>query len=325
MAAQRLIIDTDPGIDDAMAIFYALSSPELEVLGLTTVFGNAHVELCTTNALRLLDLAGRPEIPVVQGAGRPLAMPRRRSADFVHGDDGQGNVFLPPSPRQATPGTAAQFIVDTVLANPGEVTVVLLGPFTNMALAMLLSPGITSKVRQIVVMGGSAFADGNVTPAAEANVYNDPEAADLVFSAECPIVMAGLDVTHATTMTTADLARYSTMEHAPGRHLAAILPFYADFYRQRLGVDGIFVHDSATITFLLHPELFEWRELPIRVDCADGVCRGKTLAAHRHADEEGPWAGRRPVRILTSIDGRVAVDAEINRIARWPGPGPVTT
>jgi len=313
---RKLIIDTDPGIDDAMAIFYALASPEFDVIGLTTVFGNCHTDVCTTNALRLLDIAGRPDIPVAHGATRPLAMAYRGPVEFVHGDDGQGNVFMPPSTRSAVSTSAPQFIIDAVMADPGEVTVLLLGPFTNMALAMLIQPDITSFVKEIVVMGGAAFVSGNASPAAEANVINDPEAADIVFGADCPMVMVGLDVTHEVNMTEADLARAAAIPGARAEHLARIMPFYSGFYRDRYGVDGIFVHDSTTISYMIAPQLFGWKELPVRVDTGHSVCRGKTLAARSDSDHEGEWHGRRPVRILTEVDVRGVIELELERLAR---------
>ena len=313
---RRILVDTDPGIDDAMAIFYALASPELEVVGLTTIFGNAHTDLCTANALRLLDIAGRPDIPVAAGAARPLAMDYRGPVAFVHGDDGQGNVDLPASSRSALDVSAAQFIIDTVTASPGEITVVLLGPFTNMALAMLLRPDLTRMVSEIVVMGGAAFTSGNASPAAEANILNDPEAADIVFGAECPITMAGLDVTHSINMTAADLARFGTIPNERARHLAAITPFYQRFYAERMGIDGIFVHDSTTISYLLAPHLFTWTELPVRVDTAHGVCRGRTLAAFADSDHEGAWKGRQAVRILTGVDERAVIELELQHLCR---------
>ena len=315
-SARRILIDTDPGIDDAMAIFFALASPELDVVGLTTVFGNAHTDVCTTNALRLLDIAGRPDIPVAQGASRPLAMNYRGPVAFVHGDDGQGNVHLPPSTREALPVHAAQFIIDTVMADPDEITVVLLGPFTNMALAMLMKPDLTSFVKEIVVMGGAAFTSGNASPASEANILNDPEAADIVFGADCPITMAGLDVTHRITMTNDDMAVFGRTAGPRAAHLAAIVPYYSAFYRERNHVDGIYVHDSTTISYLLAPHLFTWKELPIRVDTGHSVCRGRTLPALSDSDEEGPWKGRRAVRILTDVDARGAIELELAHLAR---------
>ena len=180
---RKLLIDTDPGIDDAMAIFYALESPELEVVGLTTVFGNADTEVTTRNALSLLEIAQRSDIPVAAGAVKPLAMDYRGPAAFVHGPDGQGGVN-PPAPTTAPlPADAAHFIIDTVMSAPGQITLVPLGPLTNVALAMLLEPRLTRQVAEIVLMQGAAFVGGNVSPAGAAKILNDPEAADIVFGA----------------------------------------------------------------------------------------------------------------------------------------------
>ncbi|MEI8238180.1 MAG: nucleoside hydrolase [Actinomycetota bacterium] len=206
-----------------------------------------------------------------------------------------------------------RILIDT---DPGELTIVLLGPFTNMAIAMLMHPDLTSLVKQIVVMGGAAFTNGNASPASEANVLNDPEAADIVFGADCPIVMAGLDVTHQITMTSDDLTRFSGIPGARAAHLAAVVPYYATFYLERNGVQGIYVHDSTTISYLLAPELFTWSELPIRVDTGHSVCRGRTLPAFRDSDAEGPWHGRRPVRILTGVDSRAVIEMEFDHLSR---------
>lgn len=316
---RKILIDTDPGIDDAMAIFYALESPEFEVVGLTTIFGNAHTTTCTTNALTLLEIAGRTDIPVAHGAERPLAMPYRGPAGFVHGEDGQGNVNLPAPTTRALDMDAAHFLIETVMASPGEITLVPLGPLTNIALAMLIEPRLTDNVAEIVLMGGNAFCGGNASPAAEANILNDPEAADLVFGASCQVVMAGLDVTEQTVMTTADLAELATIDSDRARYLASIVPFYAAFYRDRAGLDGIYVHDSTTISYMLAPQLFTWAEYPVRVDCAHGVCRGKTLSAQRIADSESAWHGRRNVRILTGVDGPAAVKLELDRMRAGAG------
>ena len=185
---RKILIDTDPGIDDAMAIFYALESPELEVVGLTTVFGNAHTDVTTRNALSLLEIAERTDIPVAAGAVKPLAMEYRGPVAFVHGPDGQGGVDLPPPTTAPVDADAAHFIIDTVMSSPGEITLVPLGPLTNIALAMLIEPRLTENVAEIVLMGGAAFVGGNASPAGEANILNDPEAADIVFGADCPIV-----------------------------------------------------------------------------------------------------------------------------------------
>jgi inosine-uridine nucleoside N-ribohydrolase len=313
---RKILIDTDPGIDDAMAIFYALESPELDVIGLTSIFGNAETEVTTVNALKLLEIAGRSDIPVARGVDNPLAMPYRGAVAFVHGTDGQGDVFLPPPKASVHELDAANFIVRSVLDAPGEITLVALGPLTNVALAMQLEPTLGAKLAGIVLMGGNAFVGGNASPAAEANIINDPEAADIVFGAECGVVMAGLDVTESTIMTTSDLARMATFDNARARHLAAIIPFYEKFYLQRLGIEGICVHDSSTISYLLKPELYTWVEYPVRVDVGDSVCRGKTQPAVHVSDVETAWTGRRPTRILTAADTRAVIELELERLAR---------
>ena len=313
-APRKILIDTDPGIDDAMAIFYALASPELDVVGLTTIFGNADVDTCTTNALRLLEIAGRTDIPVARGVSRPLAMDFRGPADFVHGVDGQGDTGLAAPTTKAVATDAVHFIVDTVMAAPGEITLVPVGPLTNIALAMLVEPALGRNLAGIVLMGGAAFVPGNASPAAEANIINDPEAADIVFGADCPLVMAGLDVTEKTFMSNAVLARLSAGTNARAQHIARIAPYYAQFYGTRMGLDGIFVHDSTAISWLLAPQHYTVVEHPIRVDTAHGVARGKTLPALRVSDRESAWSGRRAVTILTGVDNDAVVELEMDRL-----------
>ncbi len=313
-APTRILIDTDPGIDDAMAIVYALASPELDVIGLTTVFGNAHVETCTTNALRILDLAGRPDIPVAQGAGRPLASVYRGPATHVHGINGLADVPLPDTSRDVHALDAAHFIIEQVMAAPGEITLVPIGPLTNIALAMLLRPDLPQHLAGMVIMGGAAFVPGNYSPAAEANISNDPEAADIVFGADCPIVMCGLDVTEATIMSSAKIAALGAIENARAQMAAAILPYYRDFHLSRGGPDGIHLHDSTCISYLLAPQHYKAVHHPIRVDTGTSVSRGTTLAATRRVHPDGPWSGRRDVKILTEVDAAAVVALELSRL-----------
>ena len=262
-APTRILIDTDPGIDDAMAIFYALASPELEVVGLTTVFGNAHVDTCTANAIRILDIAGRPDIPVAHGAARPLAQPFRGPAAHVHGENGLADIELAAPSRAPHALDAAHFIIETVMASPGEITLVPVGPLTNIALAMLLRPDLPQYLAGMVIMGGAAFVPGNSSPAAEANIVNDPEAADLVFGADCPIVMCGLDVTERTVMTSEQIDSLGAIDNDRARMAAAILPFYRDFHVSRGGPDGIHVHDSTCISYLLAPQPVSYTHLTL--------------------------------------------------------------
>ncbi len=310
----RIIIDTDPGIDDAMAIVYALASPQLDVIGLTTVFGNAHVETCTSNALRILDIAGRPDIPVAQGAGRPLASVYRGPAAHVHGVNGLADVALPEATATAIALDAAHFIIEQVMAAPGEITLVPIGPLTNIALAMLLRPDLPQYLAGMVIMGGAAFVPGNSSPAAEANIMNDPEAADIVFGADCPIVMCGLDVTEATIMSSAQIDSLASVDNARAQLAAAILPYYRDFHVSHGGPDGIHVHDSTCISYLLAPQHYKSVQHPVRVDTGSSVSRGKTLAATRRLRPDSPWLGRRDVTILTEVDAAAVVALELERL-----------
>ena len=304
---RKIILDTDPGIDDAMAVFLALGAPELELVGLTTVFGNVHVDLATENALRLLEIGGRSDIPVATGAAKPLSAPYKGPVPTIHGADGQGNLFLPAPAASAVSQSAAAFLVEQVCRSPGEITLVAIGPLTNLALALQLEPKIASLTREVVIMGGNAFVPGNATPAAEANVLNDPDAADTVFSAGWPVTMVGLDVTHKVRMTRRQIAVCAEIGSPLGRHVAQIAPLYCDFYAETYGLDGIYVHDSTAIAYVINPSLFTVAQWPVRVDVSDGIGRGKTWPATGNWVHPN-WQGRPPVTICTDVDGDGVVD-----------------
>ena len=309
---RKIIIDTDPGVDDAMAIFFALRSPELDVIGLTTIFGNVPTDLATTNALRLLEIAGRADIPVARGADHPLAGPFGGPVPFVHGDDGQGNVNLPPPRAQPCAQPAAWFIVEQVMAAPGEITLVPIGPLTNIALALRLEPRIAAAVREVVLMGGNALVPGNATPAAEANVHNDPEAADVVFGAEWPVTMVGLDVTHRVNMRADHLDRYAAADDPVARHVARIVPHYRRYFESSYGIQGIYVHDSSAIAYLIDPTLFRTERWPLRVE-TQGISRGKTWPGNGERPLP-PWEGRPLVTCCVDVDGARLVDLELARL-----------
>ncbi|QPC82264.1 nucleoside hydrolase [Phototrophicus methaneseepsis] len=274
---QKIIIDTDPGVDDTMAIYYALESGAFDILGLTTVFGNVETPLATLNALRLLEIAGRTDIPVAQGATRPFAEPYFGAPAHIHGADGQGDLFLPAPSTQAISLSAAQFIVDQIMAQPGEVTLVPLGPLTNIAMALLLEPQIAQAVKQVVLMGGAAFVPGNITPAAEANIFHDAIAAEMVLSAPWDVTMIGLDVTHQVIMSDEELGRYGASAKATSQHISKVLPLYINFTRESRGKPGLYTHDPTTISYLLNPALFEVQPYLVRVE-TEGFSIGKTWA-----------------------------------------------
>lgn len=314
MPPQKIIIDTDPGIDDSMAIFFALSSPELDVIGLTTVFGNVYVDLAATNALRLLEIAGRTDIPVAKGAANSLVGDYGDPPAFIHGDDGQGNVHLPLPSSQPIDQSAAQFIIEQVMAAPGEITLVPIGPLTNIALALRLEPRIAQNVKEIVLMGGNALVPGNSTPAAEANIKDDPEAADVVFGAGWPVTMVGLDVTTKASMSDQQLQAYVRSSSPMARHIARITPFYMEFSKRVNGVGGLLVHDSTAIAYLLMPDAFTTKSWPIRVE-TQGMSRGKTWPRVRPNPRATYWNDRPNVNICVDIDSARTIALELSRVA----------
>lgn len=312
MPQRIIIIDTDPGVDDAMAIQFALGLPQLDVRALTTVFGNVAVELATINALRLLHLAGRADIPVAQGAAHPLNGEFDGGVPFVHGDDGQGNTGHPPAPTQAVAQPAAELLAEFVGRHPGQVTIVALGPLTNLAHALRLRPSLVHEVAEVVVMGGNAFCAGNATPAAEANVLSDPDAADLVLGAGWPITMFGLDVTHQVNLPGAVLDELARLRGPLSAYVGQVVPFYRRFFERVNKIDGIFVHDATPLAYLIAPELFRFVHHPVRVDTSTGIGRGKTWPASGDSDQqEGPalrpWHGRPDVKIAVEVQGSALV------------------
>ena len=284
----KILIDTDPGIDDTMAILFALRSPEFEITGLTTVFGNTDVVFTAQNALRLVELEGHDHIPVAQGAGRPLILPLRSLGKLVHGEDGMGNTNPPPPKGRLVSQSAAQFIVETVLASPGEITLVPVGPLTNVALALRLEPRIAGLVKEVVLMGGSAFRGGNASPVAEANIYNDPHAARIVFNAGWSLTMVGLDVTMQCIMSVEYLNNLCQSGNPATNLIGKILPVYQNFHDQVYGMGGaIHTHDPSAIAYLIDPDLFQTERLPVYVEI-EGNCAGQTVPDRRQQWIEAP-------------------------------------
>ena len=303
--ARKVIIDTDPGIDDAMAVFFAMAHPDIELLGLTTTFGNVSVAQATNNALTLVELAG-VNVPVAMGAAAPGIRPPRPFPAFVHGTDGFGNQNLPGPRTAAVSGTAAQFIVDTVRRHPGEVTLVAIGPLGNLAAALQMEPGLASLVEQVVIMGGAVRTAGNVTPVAEANVICDPHAADAVFAAPWPLTLVGLDVTNTVLMERTLFRRIATANPRVGGFLQRISDFYIDFHEQYLGKDHCRGHDVTALVFVAEPALFGRLSGEIRV-VTDGIAVGQTILApegHRYGSD---WQGRAPVEVCVGVDAQAVI------------------
>ena len=318
---KKIIIDTDPGVDDSLAIFVALNSPELDVLGLTTVFGNAITSTCTENALRLLEIAKRTEVPVAEGAHLPLNGNLRGAASFVHGENGQGNVELKPPANKTLEIDAVTFLKNQIEVHPNEITLVPVGPLTNIANLLTNHPGIDSKIKEIVLMGGNAQSPGNATPTAEANILNDPEAADIVFSAQCEITMVGLDVTNNVFMSEEQVNKLGSFENEKSKHISKINPFYFNFLKEFFQDNGMPIHDSSAVTYLVHPEYFETLCCPIKVE-TEGISRGKTWMGMGISDnEEGfgerlkPWENRRKVNICIGVDSQKVISFITERMS----------
>ncbi len=276
----KVIYDTDPGVDDAMALLFLENHPDIDLVGITTVFGNAYIEETTTNALYLKREWGIAA-PVAKGAGKHF-VPSRVSHEpprAIHGPTGLGPIVNPDiGDMKPEPRDAAQFIIDTVRANPHEISIVAVGRMTNLAVALERDPGIASLTKQVVVMGGAFDHRGNVTPAAEANIHGDPEAADKAFTAPWPVVLIGLNITHQTTMSRKELADIAAATGARGKLLNDLSQEYFDFY-DSIGdeeLDGMVVHDSCAAVYVAAPELFKTRSGPVRVVCG-GIADGQTI------------------------------------------------
>lgn len=309
--AEKVIIDTDPGIDDAMAILLALRSSELDVIGLTSVFGNATTEVTTLNALRLVELEGHYGIPVARGCERPLVLPLGEVGTYVHGEDGLGNTFPPLPKGKPLPLHAAQFILEALRRFPGEVTLLALGPLTNLALAVSLDPEAAALARRVVIMGGAAETRGNISPVAEANIYNDPHAAAIVFKASWPVTMVGLDVTTRVIMTPEYWERLYQAGNRATDFLRAITPFYQQFHDQFYDMGGAtHTHDPTAVAYLLVPEWFEALELPVYVE-TQGRCMGQTVV-----DWHGQWEGLPRVKVCLGVNAEAVLDLIYERLTK---------
>jgi purine nucleosidase len=261
---RAIIIDTDPGVDDAIAILLALASPEFELLGLTTVLGNVSLALATDNARRICELAGRPDIPIVAGAARPLAGPPV-AAEPSHGSGGLGGATLPRPTMTVAAGHAVDWLIDTLMRRPpGAVTVAALAPLTNLAKAMVMEPRIVSRLGDIVVMGG-AFGTGNCPGGAEFNFYADAEAACRIMASGCRLTLVPLDLTHQALATPARLTALAAIAAPIGPAVAAMLRHYSDAALP-FGLAGGALHDACVIAYLLQPDLFTGRPAHVRVE-----------------------------------------------------------
>jgi purine nucleosidase len=271
----KIILDTDPGIDDSFAIAYAIAHPEIELLALTTIYGNVTIDQATDNALKILNAFGG-QADVVRGEARPLAITPNTPSDYVHGANGVGGYEFPETSNKEHDLSAAEYIVKAVNEHPCEITICAVGPLTNIAKALELDPTIISKVKEIVVMGGAVFHVGNVTPVAEANIWNDPHAADIVFAANWPLTLAPMDCTMPVTFNNDDLQMLAKANPKMGIPLEAMSEFYINFYRNAAGLTGLVPHDVMALMWVTAPGTFNTRKGALAT-VNDGPAIGQTL------------------------------------------------
>jgi inosine-uridine nucleoside N-ribohydrolase len=300
----KIVLDCDPGHDDAIALLLALASPEVELLGVTTVHGNQTLEKTTVNALKVLEFAGRAEVPVAAGADRPM---RREAfvAEYVHGESGLDGPALPPPTTGPVDSHAVDFLAEAVLGSAEPVTLIPTGPLTNIGLFLARHPEAAARVHRIVLMGG-AIGEGNVTPAAEFNIWCDPEAADRVFSSGLDVTMIGLDVTHKALVGPAH-AEELRRSGRVGTMVAELLDFYGRFHRETYGWQGSPIHDAVALAHAFRPGLVETMRTGVKVDCDGELGRGRT-----NADLRGRmgWEPNAEVGVDVDADGFVALVLE---------------
>lgn len=276
MNPTRIIIDTDPGIDDALAFLLALASPEIKLEALTTTQGNVTLEKATRNALSVLELARASHIPVARGSLLPLVQPLRASA-HVHGESGVGNSNLPAPQSRPVLQHAVDYLIERVLTEPGQISIFPIGPLTNIAMAIRKEPKFAAAVKELVIMGGAILEHGNITPLAEFNIYVDPHAAHIVFHSGIPITLIPLDVTHKCLLKLEHIERLMKIDSPISRFIKDAVEVYlkASF---ELGYEGSALHDPLTLATIIAPALLTLKEYYVDVDISSGVSMGKTFA-----------------------------------------------
>lgn len=300
----KLVIDTDPGIDDAMAILMAFQSPEVELLGITTVFGNLSTPMATENAIRLREMAGREDVPIARGALGPLTgTVHHRVADFVHGSDGLGNTHPPQPKGKPIPERAADFLLRMADQHSEKLHLLCLGPLTNLAEALRMDPELHRKIHRVVVLGGAFKVSGNVNPAAEANIFGDPDAADIVFSSGCNIFAVGLDVTHRCVFKEEDREELNRHQAGHGPFIHRITDFYLGYHKRSYHMNGFYLHDPAAFAILLKPWLCKWKQGIIRV-LREGVGKGMTVMdpLERQWIGENEWTRHPAVQVAMEVN-----------------------
>ncbi len=311
MTPRPIVIDTDPGQDDALAILLALASPELDVLGITAVAGNVPLDLTESNVRRICELAAHRDTKVFAGCARPMVR-SLVTAEHVHGPSGLDGHDFPEPTTPLQPEHAVDWMIDTLMsAGEREITICALGPLTNLAIAMVKEPRICTNIQESVMMGGDFHEGGNVTPAAEFNIYVDPHAAHVVFTSGCKLTLIPLDVTHQALTTPARLERFGAMGNRAGRACHDMLSFYRRHDMSKYDADGGPLHDPCVIAYLLAPEILDGKHVAVEIEIASEKTMGMTLA-----DWWGVTDAPANCTVMNAIDDAAFFDLLIERIAR---------
>jgi purine nucleosidase len=309
-----IIIDTDPGQDDAVAILLALAAPaELDVLGIVAVAGNVPLALTQRNARIVCELAGRPDVPVYAGCARPMQRDLV-TAEYIHGKTGLDGPVLPEPTMTLQAQHGVDYLIDTLRrVEPGAVTLCTLGPLTNIGMALVKAPDIAPKVRELVMMGGAYFEVGNTTPAAEFNIYVDPHAADLVFRSGIPVTIIPLDVSHKALTTKPRIQRFRALGTRCGRAVAEMLEFFERHDVEKYGADGGPLHDPGVIAYLLRPDLYRGRHVNVTIETGSPLTLGMTVADWWRVTDRPPNA-----QFMNDVDADGFYDLLTERIATLP-------
>jgi len=308
MTPKRIIIDTDPGVDDALTCLLALASPEIQLEALTITQGNVTVEKGTRNALAVLELLHANHIPVAKGTSLPLVGPLLAS-DRLHGHSGLGNARLPKPAMQPVPQHAIDYLIKRFLAEPGELSLFAIGPLTNVALAIRKEPRFAGAVKEMVIMGGAIREGGNITPQAEFNMYCDPHAAHIVFHSGIPITLIPLDVTHKTMLYADQINQFKKSDSPIFRFIADSTADYIRFTESKTGIPGCALHDPLTLATVIAPELLTLEEHYVDVDISGGVSAGSTFADFHHTTGKPP-----NMKVALDVRGEQFVELFLERM-----------
>ena len=308
MQIKRILMDTDPGIDDSLAILLALASPEILLEGLSVVHGNCSADQGVTNALSILELAHAGHIPVARGCELPFVQPSLLAPE-THGNNGLGYARLPKPIARPAAGHAVDFLIDKIISAPGEYTIVAIGPLTNLAMAMRKEPRIIPAIKEIVSMGAAVRHQGNVTPLAEFNVFVDPHAAHVVYHSGVPLTLVPLDVTYQCVLSPADVARLLKLDSAIAHFIADATRFYMEFHQEYQRISGCVINDPLALALTFAPDLCDYEDHFVDVDIQGGVSMGKTFADFYKMTGKAP-----NMRVALGIRGRDFMELFLERM-----------